>query len=108
MKTTEKSLEECFPSTEFEHQSLVITVPNDCQETVSPQSSLSAQSQNTTPSSKVKNSLHVSKGSLNDELEFQEAFSGASSLVRKIQNPRQKLKTLKLIFQSPQSGKTIL
>ena len=68
MSTTEKTLEPLLPSNEFEHQALVITVPNDYTETVSPQSWFSDFSQVTIPFIEVKNSLHVSNASLIDEM----------------------------------------
>ena len=48
MSTPAKTLEASPPSTELEHQALVITVPNDYKETISTQSPLSIFSQNTT------------------------------------------------------------
>ena len=69
MRTTEKALEVSLPSSEFEHQALMITVPNDNKELVSTQSSRSDFSRNITPFTEVKHSLHGSNASLKDELE---------------------------------------
>ena len=76
MSITGKIFNASFPYTEFEHQALVITFPNDYRavssdkEIISPQSSLSDLSQITTPFTEVKNSLHGSNTSLNDEMEI--------------------------------------
>ena len=48
MITTENVLEASLTSTELEHQALVITITNVYKENVSPHSSLSDLSQNTT------------------------------------------------------------
>ena len=91
-------------STEFEHQALVITVPNEFKETVGPQSSLSDLLQNTTPFTESKNSLLGSNVSLIDEMEIQGAFSSASSTVihdskfRKIKSNKTSILQLKLKF----------
>ena len=45
MGATENPMEVCIPSTEFEHQALMITVANDYKEPNSPQSSPSDFSQ---------------------------------------------------------------
>ena len=76
--------------------------------TVSPQSSLSYLSQNTTPFTEITNPLHSSKISLNDEMEIQQASSSAPATV--IHDPKtlQKIKILHLIFQSPLREKTML
>ena len=68
MSTTEKFLETIL-SSEFERKALVITVPNDYKETVPPQNSLSDLSQNTTPITEVKVSLHGSNTFLHDGME---------------------------------------
>ena len=47
MSTTEQNLEASLPSTEFQHQAVVITVLIDSKTTVSSQSSLSDLSRNT-------------------------------------------------------------
>ena len=60
MRATENSFEVFPPSTEIEHQDLVITAAFDYKETVSPQRSLSDLSQSTTPCTEVRNFLHSS------------------------------------------------
>ena len=70
MINTHKNLQASVPSAEVEHQCLVVTVPNDYKEIVSPQSSFSDLLQHSTPCTEVKNSLHGCKVSLNDELKF--------------------------------------
>ena len=55
----------------------MISVLNDYKEPVSPQSSLSDFSQNTTLFTESKNSLQDSNASLNVETEIQEASSSA-------------------------------
>ena len=56
MSVTEKTLEVSFFSSEFESQALVITVPKDYNEAVSPKNSLSDLSPNATRFTEVKNS----------------------------------------------------
>ena len=92
MIASEKTSEISVPSTDFEHQALVITVPNHYNETVSPQSSLSELSRNTTPSLEVKNSLRGSSASPNDEMKIHEISSGAPQLLKMILNFRIKIK----------------
>ena len=55
---------------------------------VSPHSSLSDVSQNTTPFTEVEDSSHGSNVSLNDELEIQGASRSAPSTVKNDSNPR--------------------
>ena len=71
-----------LPSTDCEYQALLITVPNDYKENVSPQRSLSDFSQNTTPFTEVKNSLHGSNASFNDVIYIQVASTIAPSIVQ--------------------------
>ena len=82
-------------------------MPNDHNETVSLQCSLSDFSKNTTPFTEVKNYLLGSNASLNDEMEFQEVSSSAPSTVTINSKTPQKIKFLNLIFQSPRRGNTI-
>ena len=91
MSSTEKTLEASLQSTEFEHQALVITVPNDYEETVSPQSSFSDFSQIKTPFTEVNNSLHGSNASLDDEMEFHEPSKDAPLIVKNVSKTPQKL-----------------
>ena len=82
INTTKKPLGASFLSTEFEHQSLMITVPFDYKETVSPQSSLPDLSQHNTPFTEVMNSSHGWSASLNVEREIQGASGSALSTVQ--------------------------
>ena len=104
MSTTQKPLHAFPPSTELKHQALVITVPkdyktvsNDSEEIVSPQRSFSGLLQNTSPFTEVKNSLHGSNTSLNDDLEFQGASSIAPLTVKGYSKTLQKIKPVKPI-----------
>ena len=72
----------------------MITVPNDYKEPVSPQSSLSEFPQDSTPLTAVKNSLHGSNNSQNDEMEVQEASNGAPLTVIHDSKTRQKKQKL--------------
>ena len=92
MSTTENALEASLPSTEFEQQVLMITVPEH-KETLSPESSLSDLSQKTTLFSDIRISLQGFNASLKGEMENQEASSSTPSNViddsktpRKIKN----------------------
>ena len=68
--TTENTLDAFLPSTDFADQALLITVPNDYEEPLSSQSSLSELSQNTTLFIEAKTSLQVSNPSPIDEMDF--------------------------------------
>ena len=81
LSATEKGLDVFFPSTEFEHQALMITVLNDYKELVSPQSSLWDFSQKITPFTGVKKSLHGSDAPLKDAMEIQQAFRSSTLTV---------------------------
>ena len=70
MSTTEIALELPFTSIESEYQALMITVPNDYKEPVSPQSSFSNFSQPTAPFIEVKNSLQSFTEYLKDEMDI--------------------------------------
>ena len=79
MGFTEKFFGDLLPSTEFEHQALLITVPNVSKETVSPQSSFSIFHNKTTSFTEVKKSFPGSNSFLNDEMKIQESSSSAPS-----------------------------
>ena len=83
-----------FPSTEFEHQALMITMLNDYKKLVSPQSSLLDFSQKITPFTGVKKSLHGSDASLNDAMENHKAFRSSTTTV--IHEPKTPKKNLKI------------
>ena len=83
MGITEKPLEVSCPSTEFESQALLITVPNEYKEIVSPRRSFSDLSQNTIPITATEISLHGSDTSVNDGTETQEAFGNVPSTAKK-------------------------
>ena len=93
-----------FPSTELEHQALMITVSNAAMEPISPQSSLSDFSQTTTSFTEFKNSLHGSKATLQDEIEVQEASVSAPSTVIHDSKIPEKTNNLHLTFPSPRKG----
>ena len=107
MSATENALEVLLPSSEFEHQALMITLPNDYKEPVSPQSLLFDLSQNTTLFTEVKNSLQGSNAPLNDEMEVQEASSSAPFSVIHGSKTLQKLETLHLITRCPRKKNKI-
>ena len=74
MSAIDFALEVSLPSTEFEHQALMIIVPNNLKKKpMSPQSSFYCFPQNNTPFSENNNSFHDSNASLKDEMEVQEA-----------------------------------
>ena len=102
MIATENAWEVSLPSTEFERQALIITVPNDYKELVSPQSSLSDF-----PFAGVKTSLQGSNASLNDGMKVQEASGNAPLPVTQDFKTSQKTKNLHLIHQSPRIENTI-
>ena len=107
--TTENAMEVSLPSTEFEQQALMITVPKDYKEPISSQSSPSDFSQNSTPFTKIKNRLHGSNASLNKEMTKQEAsLSGPSTVIQDSKTPQKKMKFLHLILPIPWRGNTIL
>ena len=56
-----------FPSTDFEHQALLIIVPDEFKEPLLPQSSRSNFSQNATTFIEAKNAFEGSSASPNDE-----------------------------------------
>ena len=68
----------------------MLTVPKDYKKLDPPQSSPSDISQSTTSFTEVKNSLHGSKTSLNQDGEIQEASSSAPSTVIHDSKTRQK------------------
>ena len=103
MTVTEKTLKIYFPSTEFESQALMITVPNDYKEMVSPQSLLSGLSQDTAPFAEVKNSLLGFNASMIVEIESQEASGSAPSTVKSDSGSPQKIVTCD--FDSSESPK---
>ena len=107
MSATENALEVSHPSTEFEHQALTISAPNVYKEAVSPQSSLSDFSRNTTPFAEVKNSLHGSDASVNNEMEIHVASSGAPSIVVYDSKTPQKHINSAGDHQIPRKGNTI-
>ena len=72
MSISEKTLEVSHPSIEFQSQALVITVPNDSEESVVPQSSLPHMAQNSNLNKTCKISLHCSYNSRSHEMETQE------------------------------------
>ena len=70
----------------------MITVPNDYEEPVSPQSSLSEFLQDSTPLTAVWNSLHGSNNSQNEQMEVQGASNSAPLSVIDDSKTRQKNK----------------
>ena len=67
------------------------TVSNDSKEPISPRSSLSDVSQNTSPFTEVKNSFYGPNTSRNDKLEIDEASSKDPSTVRIVSKHHQKI-----------------
>ena len=102
MCTSEKTLEASLPSIESEHETLVITVPNDYKEINSPQSWLSELPQIIITLSEVQQFLHGSNASLNDEKKVHENFDSAPSTIKTDSKTTQKLNFLNLIVESPQ------
>ena len=106
MSATENAKEVSLPSLDFEHQSLINTVPNEYKERVSPQGSVSDFSQNTAPFSEVKNSLKASNASLKDKMEFQGTSSSAPLTAIHDSKTSRKIKYQHLLLQSSRRGKT--
>ena len=104
MSTIEKTLDSSLPSIEIEYQALVITIPNDCEEPVSAQSSLSDFPQNTSLFTEVRNSIHGSEDSLNDEIIFRKPLVMPLELLQMFQKFRKK--HLNPSLQSPQKVNT--
>ena len=80
MSTTENGLKATFLPTEFQQEVLMITVPNDYKEPVSPQISLSDFHNQLLLSPEIKNSLNGSNASLSDHMESQETSVRAPSI----------------------------
>ena len=113
MNTIEKTFEVPLSFTEIDHQGLEIAaktvyeaVPNDYNQIVKQQVSLSDLSQKTNPLSETKDSLHGSNTSLKAEMETQEA-SGSAPLIGENDSkiPLKKTTSVNLILQSPQKRK---
>ena len=107
MSSIEKTLEASFPSAELEHQAAMFTVTIDYKEAFLPERSLCDFSQNTICFTEVRNSLHGSKLSLDDEIEIQEASDSTPSIVENDSKTPQKNIFLNLILQSPQKTNTL-
>ena len=101
MSAAERTLELSHPFTEFESQVLLITVPNDIKETVSPQNSPSHLSQTTTPFTEVKGPLHASYNSLNDVMETLETLGSAPPTAKNDSKAPQENKPVNVILPSP-------
>ena len=102
MSASEKALQVSLLSTDIENVALIITVSNDYKEPVSPQILLSVFfSQSTTPSYEVRNNLRGSTAFQKDEMQNQEASSSAPLTVIHDSKTPQKMKSLRLILQSP-------
>ena len=78
MNATENALDVSLPSTEFEHQALMIIRPNNFNELGSAHISLSFISQSTMPFFESNNSIQDYKASLIHEMEKKETSNNAS------------------------------
>ena len=95
---TGKTLEASLPSTEFEHQALLINVPkdhktvsNECKAIFLSQISLSDLLHKSTPVIEVQSSLYGSSASSNGEKETPEASKSALSTVENdLETPQEK------------------
>ena len=91
MSTSQINLEAFLPPIDFEHQSLVFTVPNDYKKLFGHKARfLIFQQKKTNIFIEVKNSMHCSYASLNDETEVQGASISAPSIVENDSQTTQK------------------